>query len=68
MVELINNGTELSINSGGYSRQVAVLCDGPSIICQFGCGMKTAQGIFCKLEEAATKYLEEGVVTDEINE
>ena len=65
--DLVNDGVELQINGGGYALNIASLCDETRQVCMFHCGGMDFDTIMDHLEELAKRYVEEGIVTDEVN-
>jgi hypothetical protein len=67
LAELLDGGRELNVNSSFHFGRITVLSNGPNIICQFPSSDMSAGEIFERLENCATRYLDEGVVTDDVN-
>lgn len=64
---LLADGATLDVNGGGYEFQIASLYDGSQAICQFVCSEMSADRVLSRLEELATRYKQEGIVTDDVN-
>lgn len=62
-----DDGATIDINGGGYGLDIAAMHNGSSQVCIFHCGGMTFEAIMNHLESLATRYVEEGIVTDEVN-
>jgi hypothetical protein len=63
LASLVDDGhAQVDINGGGYGLDIAA-----DQVCMFHCGGMTFEAIMDHLEELATRYVDEGIVTDEVN-
>ena len=62
-----DDGATIDINGGGYGSDIAAIHIGPGQVCMFDCGGMIFEAIMDHLESLATRYVEEGIVSDEIN-
>ena len=59
---------QVDINGGGgYALDIPAIHLEADQVCMFHCGGMTFEAIMDHLEELATRYVEEGIVTDEVN-
>ncbi len=58
---------QVDINGGGYGLDIAAIHLEADQVCMFHCGGMTFEAIMDHLEELATRYVDEGIVTDEVN-
>ena len=65
--ELIDQGATLEINSGGYHLKIASLYQEEQQVCMLRCTRMKFDAIMDHLEELAHRYVEDGMVTDEVN-
>ena len=62
-----DDGATIDIYGGGYGPDIAAIHIGPEQVCMFDCGGMTLEAIMDHLESLARRYVEEDIVTDEIN-
>ena len=60
-------GAQVDINGGGYGIDIAAIHLEADQVCMFHCGEMTFEPIMDHLEELAARYVDEGIVTDEVN-
>ncbi len=60
-------GAQVDFNGGGYGLSIAAVHIGSGQVCMFDSSGMTFEAIMDHLEELATRYMDEGVVTDELN-
>jgi len=58
---------QVDINAGGYGLDIAAIHLEADQVCMFHCGGMSFEAILDHLEELATRYVDEGIVTDEVN-
>lgn len=58
---------QVDINGGGYGLDIAAIYLEANHVCMFDCSGMTFEAIMDHLEELATRYVDEGIVTDEFN-
>ncbi len=61
------HGAQLDIHGGGYNMDIAAIHIGSDQVCMFECSGMEFVSIMDHLEQLATRYSEEGIVTDEVN-
>ena len=61
------HGAQVDINGGGYGLDIAAVHIDTGQVCMFHCGGMTFEAIMDHLEELSTRYVDEGIVTDEVN-
>ena len=62
-----DDGATIDINGGGYGPDIAAIYIGSEQVCMFDCGGMTFEAIMDHLESLARRYVEEDIVTAEIN-
>ena len=62
-----DDGATIDINGGGYGIDIAAIHLEADQVCMFHCGGMTFEAIMDHLEKLAARYVDEGVMTDEVN-
>ena len=62
-----DDGAQIDINGGGSGLDIAAIHIGSSQVCMFHCGGMIFEATMDYLESLATRYVEEGIVSDEVN-
>jgi len=65
--QVINSGGELRVKDGSRNFKIASLHDGEQLICMFECKRIPFRKIMDRLDALAKRYIDDGIVTDEVN-
>ncbi len=57
----------VDVNGGGYGLHIAGIHLEADPVCTYHCGGMTFESIMDHLEELSVRYVDEGIVTDEVN-
>ncbi len=68
IAQLLDDGCELEVHSGGYGMQITSIYDGEQLVCMFLSNGDKTDSVFSHLEEMAELFVSEGIVTDEVND